>query len=104
MQSMRQWLLFVGILAFTNNGIKVSVRANSHNSYICDFNVYMGKEHNRVEVGLGESDVLKLCDSITGKYFHIYFYTARLSSRSFLRKDCTHVAQSIRIGNAGQRT
>ena len=53
-------------------GIKVWVRADSHNGYVCDFNVYTGKEGNRVEVGLGESVVLKLCDSITGKYFHIY--------------------------------
>ena len=54
------------------HGIKVWVCADSHNGYVCDFNVYTGKEGNRVEVGLGESIMLKLCDSFTGKYFHIY--------------------------------
>ena len=53
-------------------GIKVWVRADSHNGYVCDFNVYTGKEGNRVEVGLGESVVLKLCERIAGKYYHIY--------------------------------
>ncbi|KAI0225811.1 hypothetical protein LSAT2_023444, partial [Lamellibrachia satsuma] len=36
-------------------GIKVWVRADSHNGYVCDFIVYTGKEGNRVDVGLGES-------------------------------------------------
>ena len=53
-------------------GIKVWVRADSHNGYVCEFSVYTGKDGNRVEVGLGESVVLQLCNNITGKHFHIY--------------------------------
>ena len=33
-------------------GIKVWVHADSNNGYVCDFNIYTGKEGNRVEVGL----------------------------------------------------
>ena len=47
-------------------GIKVWVRADSHNGYVCEFSMYTGKDSNRVEVGLGESVVLLLCNSITG--------------------------------------
>ena len=46
--------------------------ADSHNGYVCEFSSYTGKEGNQVEVGIGESVVLKHCDRITGKHFHIY--------------------------------
>jgi len=43
-----------------------------HRMAMCEFSMYTGKECNQVEAGLGERGVLKLCDSITGKHFHIY--------------------------------
>ena len=54
-------------------GFKVWVRANSLNGYICQFMVYVGKEGERVEVGLGQKVVEKLSHELVGGQYHIYF-------------------------------
>ena len=54
-------------------GFKVWVRADSLNGYICQFMVYVGKEGERVEVGLGQEVVEKLIRELVGGQYHIYF-------------------------------
>ena len=54
-------------------GFKVWVRADSLNGYICQFAVYVGKEGERVEVGLGQKVVEKLTRKLVGGQYHIYY-------------------------------
>ena len=56
-------------------GFKVWVRADSLNGYICQFIVYVGKEGERVEVGLGQKEkvVEELTRELVGGQYHIYF-------------------------------
>ena len=54
-------------------GFKVWVRADSLNGYICQFAVYVGKEGERVEVGLGQKVVEKLTRELVGGQYHIYY-------------------------------
>ena len=54
-------------------GMKMWCRADSHSGYLCDFNVYCGKDKGGVENGLGYAVVTDLCRSIYGKYHKIYF-------------------------------
>ena len=45
----------------TKRGFKVWVRADAHNGFFCDFNVYVGRASDGVrDVGLGEGVVLRL--------------------------------------------
>ena len=58
----------------TKYGIKVWVRADSHNGYVHEFEVYVGKPHGvEREVGLGKKIVLKLSEKLRGKNNHLYF-------------------------------
>ena len=58
----------------TKYGIKVWVRADSHNGYVHEFEVYVGKPHDIArEVGLGKKVVLKLSEKLRGKNNHVYF-------------------------------
>ena len=58
----------------TKYGIKVWVRADSHNGYVHKFEVYVGKPHGAArEVGLGKKVVLKLSEKLRGKNNHLYF-------------------------------
>ena len=54
-------------------GIKVWVLADSHNGYFMKFQVYTGKEGNRVEHGLGERVVKTLTDGLQGQHHHVFF-------------------------------
>ena len=54
-------------------GIKVWVLADSHNGYFQKFQVYTGKEGNRVEHGLGERVVKTLTAELHGKHHHAFF-------------------------------
>ena len=67
-------------------GFKVWVRVDSLNGYICQFAVYVGKEGERVEVGLGQKVVEKLTRELVGGQYHIYydnfFYRCRTSTES----------------------
>ena len=54
-------------------GIKVWVRADSHNGYVCDFHVYCGKEGNNVTTNLGARVVTDLCQPLHHKNYHVYY-------------------------------
>ena len=56
----------------TRRGIKVWMRADPHNGFVNDFQVYTGKEGNIPEKGLGERVVKDLTKDIWGKYHHVY--------------------------------
>ena len=53
-------------------GIKVWCRADAHNGYMCEVQVYTGKS-GVVEGGLGKRVVLDLARRLEGKKYHIYF-------------------------------
>ena len=53
-------------------GIKVWCRADSHNGYLCEFQVYTGAAGSS-EMGLGASVVLDLAKELEGKQYHLYF-------------------------------
>ena len=53
-------------------GIKVWCRADSHNGYMCEVQVYTGKGDD-VEGGLGKRVVLDLARKLEGKKYHLYF-------------------------------
>ena len=54
-------------------GFKVWVRADAHNGYISELEVYSGKKGDTVQKGLGQTVVETLTDKLAGKYYHIYF-------------------------------
>ena len=56
----------------TKRGFKVWVRADSHNGFICNFDVYTGKEES-AETNLGSKVVKKLSRSLVGGRYHLYF-------------------------------
>ena len=53
-------------------GFKVWVRADSLNGYICDLNVYTGKE-DAPQQNLGANVVRKLSEPLAGGNYHLYF-------------------------------
>ena len=53
-------------------GIKVWYRADSHNGYMCETQVYTGKSDG-VEGGLGKRVILDLSKTLEGKKYHLYF-------------------------------
>lgn len=53
-------------------GIKVWVRADATNGYVCEFQVYTGKHGNEIEHGLGHRVVSDLVRSLHGKKYHIF--------------------------------
>ena len=53
-------------------GIKVWCRADSHNGYMCEVQVYTGKGDD-TEGGLGQRVVLDLARKLEGKKYHLYF-------------------------------
>ena len=55
----------------TKRGIKIWARADPHNGFLNDFQVYTGKANNTVETGLGER-VKDLTRDIWGKNHHVY--------------------------------
>ena len=52
-------------------GIKVWVRADSHNGYISEFYIYKGKEDNIITQNLGEKVVEKLSRTLVGGNYHL---------------------------------
>lgn len=63
----------------TKRGIKVWVRSDSSNGYICQFSVYTGKENGTEEVGLGCNVVKKLTNTISGNWYRVFmdnFFTS----------------------------
>ena len=53
-------------------GFKIWVCADSHNSYVCEFECYTGRIGERIETGLGGSVVTRLSRDLVGKNYHIY--------------------------------
>ena len=53
-------------------GFKVWVRADSINGYICDFDVYTGKD-DAPHKNLGANVVQKLSEPLAGGNYHLYF-------------------------------
>ena len=53
-------------------GMKVWMRADSHNGYVSEFQVYVGKTGDS-EKGLGSRVVKDLTKKISKQYYHIYF-------------------------------
>ena len=53
-------------------GFKIWVRSDSHNSYICQFECYMGRKGDTAEVGLGDLVVTRLSRDLVGKNYHIF--------------------------------
>ena len=65
-------------------GIKVWVRADSINGYLCDFNVYTRKEGDRSEDNLGAKVVKALSRPLVGGNYVLYFDNFFSSPRLFL--------------------
>ena len=56
----------------TKRGIKVWCRGDGHNGYLCEFQVYTGREESN-ETGLGARVVTDLSQKLQGKHFHLFF-------------------------------
>ena len=54
------------------HGFKVWARADSYNGYLCNFDIYTGKEES-TEVNLGPKVVKKLLRTLVGTRYHLYF-------------------------------
>ena len=73
----------------TKYGIKSWDRADSHNCYVHEFEVYVGKLRGAArEVGLRKQVVLKLSEKLRGKnnyvYFNNYFNSVELQEKLLL--------------------
>ena len=64
-------------------GIKVWVRADSKNGYVCDFDIYTGKDGEKTE-DLGAKVVKKLSRELVGGNYILYFDNYFSSPRLFL--------------------
>ena len=53
-------------------GIKVWCRADAHNGYLCQFEVYTGRSEG-VQDRLGKRVVLGLSQKLEGLRYHLYF-------------------------------
>jgi hypothetical protein len=56
----------------TKRGIKVWVRADPHNGYVSDFQVYTGRTDNTPEINLGGRVVLDLMQPLLDLGYHVY--------------------------------
>ena len=72
--------------------LKIWVRADSHNGYVCEFECYTGrKDDGTVEKGIGGSVVTKLTKDLWGSLiiylrttFFIHFFISQFIIRDFL--------------------
>ena len=53
-------------------GVKVWVRSDSHNGYVCEFECYTGRKGQTSEVGLGGLVVTRLTRDLVGKSYLIF--------------------------------
>ena len=85
-------------------GIKVWVRADSHNGYFSQFEVYQGKGSNTTpELGLGGSVVKTLTRPLVGKHHHIFmdnFFTSPALFRDLLQ-DGIYACGTVRSNRRG---
>ena len=56
----------------TKRGIKVWVRSDSVTGYVCDLEVYTGRQGDTAEVGLGGNVVRRLSRDLVGTHCHLY--------------------------------
>lgn len=54
-------------------GIKIWMLCDSNNAYLSRFDIYLGRQDNRTELGLGYNVVTKLTDNLHNTYRHVYF-------------------------------
>ena len=54
-------------------GFKLWVRADSHNGYLFNFDIYTGKEES-AETNLGAKAIKELLRTLVDKRYHLYFY------------------------------
>ncbi|KAK3108956.1 hypothetical protein FSP39_019728 [Pinctada imbricata] len=104
-------IAFTGRLGFkqyvplkpTKRGIKVWMRADPHNGFVNEFQVYTGKEGRTVEKGLGERVVRDLSRSIWGNYHHIYCdnYFTSIQLFNDLTENKTYACGTIRTNRKG---
>ena len=81
-------------------GIKSWVRADSHNGYICDFQIYCGKEGDS-GTNLGTRVVTSLSETLKHQYYHLCFdnfFHQWISWRLFCMMVSMHVEHTVRIG------
>lgn len=84
-------------------GFKMWCRADGVNGYLCDFNIYTGRNADGVEYGLGYNVVTKLCQEIYGKWHKIifdnFFTGIELAQELFTKKTlCSGTIRSNRRG------
>ena len=87
----------------TKRGFKIWVRADSHNGFFCNFEVYVGKSAEGREHGLGGSVVLRMSENITGKNYHLFcnnfFTSSKLLQRLLqLKLYCCGTTNATRKG------
>ena len=97
--SMKQYLPMKPV----KRGFKVWVRADNHNSYICQFECYTGRKGDTTEVGLGGSVVTRLTRDLVGKNHHIFmdsFFSSVPLYHSLL-SDSIYCTGTIRTNRRG---
>ncbi len=63
----------------TKRGFKAWVRADSVKGYVCEAEIYTGKQDGEPEIGLGGNVVKRLTRNLIGKWYHVYcdnFFTS----------------------------
>ncbi|KAK3107853.1 hypothetical protein FSP39_023451 [Pinctada imbricata] len=87
----------------TKRGIKIWVRADPHNGYINDFQVYTGKVRGAPEKDLGARVVLDLMGPLFGLGHHVYCDSFFTSPDLFLRlwKEDTYACGTVRMNRKG---
>ena len=85
-------------------GIKVWVRADSHNGYFSQFEIYQGKGSNTTpELGLGGSVVKTLTRPLVGKFHHVFmdnFFTSPALFNDLLQ-DGIYACGTVRSNRKG---
>ena len=78
------------------------VRADSHNGYLCNFDIYTGKEES-AEVNLGAKVVKKLSRMLVGKRYHLYSdnFLSSVSLMEDLLKDELYACGTFRKDRRG---
>ena len=90
----------------TKRGIKVWVRADPHNGYVGDFQVYTGRTDNTPEINLGGRVVLDLMQPLLDLGYHVYTDSFFTSPDLFLqlRKRSTLGCGTVRSNRKGLPT
>ena len=86
----------------TKRGLKVWMRADPHNGYVNEFQVYTGRE-GAAERGLGERVVRDLSQSILGLNHHIYCdnYFSSVPLFEYLLENNTYACGTVRNNRKG---